>query len=151
MNIDWNSFTPWASLAGGLLIGVAASLYVLGAGRIAGISGIVGGALQSVLAASTRSAEVWLSWAFIAGLVLAPWLWRLFAPLPTSTVDVDPLALVAAGLLVGFGVRMGQGCTSGHGVCGLSRLSLRSLVNVLAFMGAGGATVFVLRHVLPGG
>jgi uncharacterized membrane protein YedE/YeeE len=85
---------------------------------------------------------------FIAGLLLAPWLWTLVAPLPAMTVDVGWLGLVAAGLLVGVGVRMGNGCTSGHGVCGLSRFSLRSLANVLAFMGAGFATVFVLRHVI---
>ena len=151
MNIAWNSFTPWASLAGGLLVGLAASLYVLGVGRIAGIAGIVGGALQSVLAASARSAGVSLSWLFVAGLVAAPWLWRAFAPMPPSTVDAGPTALMAAGLLVGIGVRMGQGCTSGHGVCGLSRCSLRSLANVLAFMGAGAATVFVSRHLLQGG
>ena len=85
---------------------------------------------------------------FVLGLLVAPWCWRLVAPLPSATVDVGPLGLVVAGLLVGVGVRMGNGCTSGHGVCGLSRLSLRSLVNVLAFMGAGFVTVFVLRHVL---
>ena len=80
--------------------------------------------------------------------MLAPWLWRLFAPLPVTAVDVGAMALVVAGLLVGVGARMGNGCTSGHGVCGLSRLSLRSLVNVLAFMGAGFATVFIWRHLL---
>jgi hypothetical protein len=85
---------------------------------------------------------------FIVGLLLSPWVWRLFAPLPTATVDVGVVGLVVAGLLVGIGARMGNGCTSGHGVCGLSRLSPRSLVNVLAFMGAGVAAVFVLRHVL---
>ena len=84
----------------------------------------------------------------IGGLLIAPWVWRLFAPLPVARVDVGWPLIVVAGLLVGVGVRMGNGCTSGHGVCGLSRWSLRSLVNVLAFMGAGVATVFVLRHVL---
>lgn len=84
---------------------------------------------------------------FIGGLLMAPCIWRLFAPLPAATVDVGSLAMVAAGLLVGVGSRMGNGCTSGHGVCGLSRLSLRSLANVAAFMGAGFVTVYLLRHV----
>ena len=78
----------------------------------------------------------------------ASWVWRAVAPLPAMQVDAGPLTLIAGGLLVGFGVRMGYGCTSGHGVCGLSRFSPRSLVNVLAFMGAGGLTVYLTRHVL---
>ena len=147
MLLDWNSFTPWASLAGGLAIGLAAGLYVLGVGRIAGIAGIVGGALQSLRGRPASAAPAW--W-FLLGLVLAPWAWRLVAPLPAIVVDVGPFGLVSAGLLVGFGVRLGNGCTSGHGVCGLSRLSLRSLANVIAFMAAGAATVFVLRHLIGG-
>lgn len=154
MSIDWTAFTPWTALAGGLLIGLSAVILVLGAGRIAGIAGIVGGALQAVLhparagglAPALRAQAQRL--AFVAGLLLAPWLWLAFAPLPASTVTAGSGSLIAAGLLVGVGVRMGNGCTSGHGVCGLSRLSLRSLANVAAFMGAGFATVFVLRHVL---
>ena len=147
MTIDWNHFTPWTSLAGGLLIGLATLLLVLGNGRIAGIAGMVGGALQALLSGQRvpRNAGRWL---FLAGLVAAPWVWRLFAPLPTTRVDVGWLAIIVAGLLVGVGVRMGNGCTSGHGVCGLSRLSLRSLANVLAFMGAGVVTVTVLRQFL---
>ena len=144
MTIDWTHFTPWASLAGGLVIGAAAALYALGAGRIAGISGIVGGALGSLRG---RAAGASPSWAFIVGLLLAPWLWQFVAPLPAVRVDAGTGALVVAGLLVGFGTRMGQGCTSGHGICGLSRLSLRSLVNVAVFMAAGVVTVAVLRHV----
>ena len=147
MSIDWNHFTPLASLAGGVAIGLAAALYVLGVGRIAGIAGIVGTALQSL---RDRPANALLPWLFIAGLALAPWCWRLVAPLPSMRVDVGAAGLIVAGLLVGFGVRLGNGCTSGHGVCGLSRLSLRSLVNVLAFMGAGALTVFVLRHLIGG-
>ena len=81
-------------------------------------------------------------------MLLAPWCWRLVAPLPAAAVDVGLAGLVVAGLLVGVGVRMGNGCTSGHGVCGLSRFSLRSLVNVLAFMGTGVVTVYVLRHLI---
>jgi uncharacterized membrane protein YedE/YeeE len=147
VNIDWNAFTPWASLAGGLLIGLASALYVLGNGRIAGIAGIVGSPLRA-LATGGRLAPERSRLLFIAGLLAAPWAWQLFAPLPAATVSAGWPLLVLAGLLVGVGVRMGNGCTSGHGVCGLSRLSLRSLANVLAFMGAGFATVFVVRHVL---
>ena len=148
MQIDWNHFTPLASTAGGLAIGTAAGLYVLGAARIAGIAGIVGAALQSVREGASGAAAAWL---FIAGLALAPWCWRLVAPLPEIRVDVGATGLIVAGVLVGFGVRLGNGCTSGHGVCGLSRLSLRSLVNVLAFVAAGALTVFVLRHAIGGG
>lgn len=150
MTIDWNLFSPQSALAGGLLIGFAAALYILGNGRVAGIAGIVAGALQTLVSSQGRAsfkAEIG-SWLFLLGLLLAPWAWRLFAPLPMASVDVGPLALVLAGLLVGIGVRMGNGCTSGHGVCGLSRFSLRSLANVLSFMGAGFAVVFVLRHVI---
>jgi len=146
MTIAWNLFTPWSALVGGLLIGLASALYVLGNGRIAGIAGIVASPLQAVLSGARLTPER-TRLLFIGGLLLAPWVWRLFAPLPAMTVDVGSLGLVAAGLLVGVGARMGNGCTSGHGVCGLSRFSLRSLVNVLAFMGTGAATVFALRHV----
>ena len=139
----------WNALAGGLMIGLAATLYLLGNGRVAGIAGIVASPLQAVLSGASMTPER-TRVLFIAGLLLAPWVWRLFAPLPASTIDCGPLALVAAGLCVGVGVRMGNGCTSGHGVCGLSRFSLRSLVNVLAFMGAGAVTVFLLRHGLGG-
>ncbi len=147
MTIDWNAFTPWSALAGGVLIGVATALYLLGNGRVAGIAGIVAGPLRAVLMGASLAAERVRLW-FIGGLLLAPWVWRLVAPLPVARVDVGWPLIVAAGLLVGVGVRLGNGCTSGHGVCGLSRFSLRSLVNVLAFMGAGAATVFVMRHAL---
>ena len=147
MTIAWNQFTPWGALVGGLLIGLASALYVLGIGRVAGIAGIVASPLRAMLAGTSLLPER-TRLLFLAGLFAAPWVWRLFAPLPTAHVDVGSLGLVAAGLLVGVGVRMGNGCTSGHGVCGLSRFSLRSLVNVLAFMGAGFATVFVLRHAI---
>ncbi len=146
MTIDWNHFTPWASLAGGLLIGAATALFLFGNGRIAGIAGIVASPLRALIAGKSLRPEL-TRLMFIAGLLAASWVWRLFAPLPAATVDVGTGGLVVAGLLVGVGVRMGNGCTSGHGVCGLSRFSLRSLVNVLAFMGAGFAAVYVLRHV----
>jgi hypothetical protein len=147
MTIDWTAFTPLASLAGGLLIALATALFLFGNGRIAGIAGIVAGPLRALRAGTSLRPDV-PRLLFLLGLLLAPWAWRLVAPLPEASVDVGPVGLVVAGLLVGIGVRMGNGCTSGHGVCGLSRRSLRSLVNVLAFMGAGFATVFVLRHVL---
>jgi hypothetical protein len=147
MTIDWNAFTPWHALAGGLLIGLASALFVLGNGRVAGIAGIVASPLRALTGGRSLAPER-TRLLFLLGLVAAPWAWQLYAPLPAGPVDVGTLALLAAGLLVGIGVRMGNGCTSGHGVCGLSRLSLRSLANVLAFMGAGFATVFVVRHML---
>ena len=147
MTIAWNQFTPWSALAGGILIGLATALFLLGNGRVAGIAGIVASPLRMLLSGS-RFAPEQVRLLFIGGLLLAPWVWRLFAPLPASNVDVSAVPLVAAGLLVGVGVSMGNGCTSGHGVCGLSRFSLRSLANVAAFMGAGTVTVFVLRHLV---
>lgn len=147
MSIAWTNFTPWASLAGGAVIGLAAALYLLANGRIAGIAGIVASPLRALMAGTSLRPDV-NRLLFILGLLLAPWAWRLVAPMPAAVVDVGTAGLVAAGLLVGVGVRMGNGCTSGHGICGLSRFSARSLVNVLAFMGAGFVTVFVLRHIV---
>jgi uncharacterized membrane protein YedE/YeeE len=142
MTIAWNAFTPWTALAGGVIIGVAAAMLLLLNGRIAGISGVVGGLLKP------RRGD--LSWraAFIAGLAGAPLLYTLSSELPRLQIDAGYGALVAAGLLVGVGTRYGSGCTSGHGVCGISRLSLRSAVATAAFMAAGFATVFVLRHLV---
>ena len=145
MNLDWNAFTPWSALAGGALIGLASALYILGNGRIAGIAGIVASPFRALLARTSLQPER-TRLLFIGGLLLAPWLWRLVAPMPSAQIDVGWLGVIAAGLLVGVGVRMGNGCTSGHGVCGLSRFSARSLANVLMFMGSGVVTVFVLRH-----
>jgi uncharacterized membrane protein YedE/YeeE len=142
MTIDWTSFTPGSALLGGALIGLAASLFALLNGRIAGISGVLGGLLKP------RVGDVAWRAAFVIGLVVAPGVFRLFAAMPKPDIDASWAALVAAGLLVGIGTRYGAGCTSGHGVCGLSRLSLRSLAATLAFMGAGFATVFIARHVL---
>ena len=148
MSIAWDLFTPGAALAGGILIGAAAALMVVLLGRIAGISGIVGGLLQAATW-SNRSQWGWRL-AFVAGLLVAPLLWQLFAPLPEVTMPRNPWVVMAAGLLVGFGTRLGSGCTSGHGVCGLSRLSLRSLAATVTFMAAGAVTVFVVRHVVGG-
>lgn len=142
MTLDWNAFTPWHALAGGLLIGGAAALFVHLAGRIAGISGIVGGLLRPV--AGDRAWRL----AFLAGLLAAPWLHALVAAPVAPRIDAGWGALIAAGLLVGIGTRYGAGCTSGHGVCGLSRLSPRSAVATGVFMAAGFLTVFVARHLL---
>ncbi|SHG06478.1 hypothetical protein SAMN04487965_3236 [Microbulbifer donghaiensis] len=142
MTIDWNAFTPISALAGGVLIGVASALLLALNGRIAGISGILGGLIDRT------AGETGWRLAFILGLLIGPALWLLFATLPAIEIRADYPVLVAAGLLVGIGTRYGSGCTSGHGVCGLSRLSPRSLVATLMFMGAGFATVFVVRHLL---
>lgn len=146
MNILWNEFTPWSALAGGLLIGLSAALLIALLGRVAGISGITGALLQ---VPTWSSVKQW-GWrlAFILGMVSAPLVWQLFTPLPDMQMPSNPLVIIAAGLLVGFGTRMGSGCTSGHGVCGLSRLSLRSLAATITFMATGAITVFVIRHVI---
>lgn len=142
MNLDWTHFTPWTSLAGGILLGVAAALFILLNGRVLGISGILGGLLPP------RRGDAGWRIAFLAGLLLAPVVWSLFATPVAPRIEAGPALLVVAGLLVGWGTRYGSGCTSGHGVCGLARLSPRSMVATLAFMAAGFATVFVLRHVV---
>ncbi|AMB74310.1 YeeE/YedE family protein [Pantoea ananatis] len=140
MHIDLIHFTPWQSLAGGLLIGAAAGMLVLFCGRIAGISGILGGLLKR------RSSDKPWRLAFIAGLVLSPLVFQLFSALPAIETEASWGRLVFAGVLVGLGVRLGSGCTSGHGVCGLSRLSLRSLVATLVFMLTAMLTVGVMGH-----
>jgi len=140
MHIDLIHFTPWQSLAGGLLIGAAAGMLVLCCGRIAGISGILGGLLKR------RSSDKPWRLAFIAGLVLSPLVYQRFSALPSIEIDASWGRLVLAGLLVGLGTRLGSGCTSGHGVCGLSRLSPRSLVATLIFMLTAMLTVGVMGH-----
>ena len=142
MTIDWLLFTAWPALAGGALIGVAAALFVLFNGRIAGISGLLGSLL--VRGGEGRGEKA----LFLLGVLLAPLLWQVFAALPVIEFQGGWLSLLLAGLLVGVGTRYGAGCTSGHGVCGISRLSPRSLVATLAFMASGFATVYVLRHGL---
>lgn len=142
MTIDWTHFTPWSSLAGGVLIGLAAAMLLLVSGKIAGISGIAGGLLRPV------RGDVGWRIAFLLGLVVAPLAFALIAPLPAVQVEAGYPALIVAGLLVGFGTRYGAGCTSGHGICGLSRRSPRSLVATAAFMAAGFATVYIIRHLV---
>ena len=142
MSVDWNAFTPWSSFGGGMLIGLAAALFVLLNGRVAGISGVLGGLFTPL-----RGDVLWRV-AFVVGMVAAPLAYSVVLALPSVQIDASYPALVAAGLLVGVGTRYGAGCTSGHGVCGLSRLSLRSLVATGAFMGAGFVTVYVLGHLI---
>jgi uncharacterized membrane protein YedE/YeeE len=142
MSIDWTHFTPWASLFGGALIGVAAAMLVLLSGRIAGISGILGGLI------AMRRGDIAWRLAFVAGLLAAPTAMVLLGKPLAPRIDAGLGMLLVAGLLVGLGTRYGSGCTSGHGVCGLSRLSPRSLVATGAFMAAGIATVFVTRHLI---
>lgn len=142
MTIDWAAFAPWRSLAGGLLIGLGAALFVLFNGRVAGISGILGGLL--------RPARGDLAWrfAFLAGLVGAPLAYGLAAALPAAHIEAGTGTLIASGLLVGIGTRYGSGCTSGHGVCGIARSSPRSMAATATFVGAGFLTVYLLRHVI---
>jgi hypothetical protein len=142
MNIIWDPAALLAALAGGMLSGLAAAWMALGLGRIAGISGLLGGLLDG---APDRAVRV----AFVGGLLLAPALYLLLrGELPAVRMMVDTPSLLLAGLLVGIGTRFASGCTSGHGVCGLSRLSPRSLVATLSFMAAGFAAVYLLRHLL---
>ena len=145
MTIDWMNFTPLTAAAGGALIGVAAALLLMMNGRIAGISGILGGAIEK--GTPDRAWRI----VFVLGLMAAPWIWTAFAELPASSVEGSSAGLIVAGLLVGFGSRLGSGCTSGHGVCGISRLSPRSLIATATFMAAGFLVVYLLRHVWAGG
>ena len=140
--IDWQSFTPWQSAAGGVMVGVSAAMLLLLNGRIAGVSGITAGLLKP-----PRGDWPW-RFAFVAGLVIAPLLYAVVAGPVVSVIDTDYSMLALAGFIVGVGTRYGSGCTSGHGVCGLSRLSPNSLVATLCFMGSGFAAVFVLRHLI---
>ncbi len=142
MSIDWNAFTPASALIGGAIIGAAAALFAVLNGRIAGVSGILGGLMR------LQAGDVSWRIAFTAGLVAAPLAWGLLAALPEIRVDASVPVLVAAGLLVGVGTRYGGGCTSGHGVCGVARASPRSIAATVLFMIAGFATVYVVRHLI---
>ena len=140
IQIDWQAFTP-ISLVGGLMLGVATAILLLGVGRIAGISGIFSSLLKP------KRVEMWQG-LFIAGLVISPLLYRVVNPLPVIEVSTSIPLLIAAGLLVGFGTRLGSGCTSGHGICGNARLSPRSMAATVTFMLFGILTVYIGRHVL---
>ena len=141
MTIDWPAFTPWTALAGGVILGIASALFILVNGKILGISGIVGGLLRP------RAGDIAWRLAFVLGLLSAPLVYSLASTMPEVRVDAGWFTVVIAGVLVGMGTRYGSGCTSGHGVCGLSRLSPRSLVATLSFMAAGFVTVFALRQL----
>ena len=141
MTIDWLHFTPWASLGGGVLLGLASAQFILLHGRVLGISGILGGLIKP------RPGEAGWRIAFLAGLLVAPSAWALVYPPVAPRIDASWAVLVMAGLLVGWGTRYGSGCTSGHGICGLSRLSPRSLAATLSFMAAGFVTVYLARHL----
>ena len=142
MTIDWAAFAPWESLTGGLLIGLGAALFVLFNGRVAGISGILGGLLRPV------TGDLAWRFAFLAGLIGAPLAYGIAATLPAVHIEAGTGTLIAAGLLVGIGTRYGSGCTSGHGVCGIARRSPRSMAATATFVLAGFLTVYVLRHVI---
>ena len=144
MTIDWTHFTPWASLAGGLLLGLASALFILLNGRILGISGILGGLLKR------QPGDIGWRMAFVLGMLAAPLTLGLIAPaglVSAPRIEASYLLVVVAGLLVGYGTRMGSGCTSGHGVCGLSRLSPRSMMATASFMAAGFVIVYLMRHL----
>ena len=143
MKIDWIHFTPWLSLGGGILLGLASAAFILVNGRILGISGILGGLLVP------RLGDIGWRIAFLLGMAASPFVASLLLPvdyLEAPRIEAGYIAIAVAGLLVGFGTRYGSGCTSGHGVCGLSRLSPRSLVSTLTFMGLGFLVVYVMRH-----
>jgi uncharacterized membrane protein YedE/YeeE len=145
LTIDWSQFTPAASLVGGGLIGLSAVMLMAFKGRIAGVSGIVGGLFQLDNAPAEH-----ISWrlSFLSGLLASAWVYSLFAPMPQARIDASYLTLAIAGLLVGFGTRLGSGCTSGHAVCGLGRLSLRSAVATAGFMCTGFISALLFFHVL---
>jgi hypothetical protein len=145
MNLDWANFTPWSSLTGGIILGIASALFILINGRILGISGILGGLLPPKVGDTT-----WRI-AFLLGMFAAPTVFHAVVPAEYITaprIEATEWMIVVAGLLVGVGTRYASGCTSGHGVCGLSRLSPRSLVATASFMSAGFVTVYVIRHLI---
>ena len=145
MTIDWMHFTPWASLTGGLILGVASAMFILLNGRILGISGILGGLMPP------KVGDIGWRVAFLLGMLAAPTVFMALAPAGLASeprIDAGFWTVIAAGLLVGIGTRYASGCTSGHGVCGLSRLSPRSLVATLSFMGAGFFIVYIVRHIV---
>jgi uncharacterized membrane protein YedE/YeeE len=142
MQIDLIHFTPYASFAGGLLIGIAAAMLILFNGRIAGVSGIIGQLLNGV-----NRDNLWRI-AFVLGIVVAPAIWQAWIGDLEIEIETNALWLIIAGLLVGVGTSHGSGCTSGHGICGLSRFSMRSVIATLSFMISGMLTVYIVRHVL---
>ncbi|MCZ8016313.1 MAG: YeeE/YedE family protein [Limnobacter sp.] len=142
ISIHWEAFTPYSALLGGLMIGVSAVMLILLTGRVAGISGILGELIKP------QSNETLWRFTFVLGMVTAPWLYMATMGSFEFESPRGPLALIVAGLLVGYGTRLGSGCTSGHGVCGLSRLSLRSLVATGVFMTVGFVVASLLMHAI---
>jgi len=143
MNIDLVHFSPYSSFAGGMLIGIATAILILFNGRIAGVSGILGQALNGGIVRD----NLWRI-AFVIGIIAAPALWQIWVGEIEIVIQTNALWLMVAGLLVGVGTSYGSGCTSGHGICGLSRLSMRSVIATLSFMISGMVTVYIMRHVL---
>ena len=143
MNIDLSHFTPYASFAGGILIGIAAAILILFNGRIAGVSGILGQALNGGIVRD----NLWRI-AFVMGIIAAPALWQIWVGEIEIDIETNALWLIIAGLFVGVGTSYGSGCTSGHGICGLSRFSMRSVIATLSFMLTGMVTVYIMRHIL---
>ncbi len=143
MNIDLVHFSPYSSFAGGMLIGIATAILVLFNGRIAGVSGILGQALNGGIVRD----NLWRI-AFVMGIIAAPALWQIWVGEIEIVIQTNALWLMIAGLLVGVGTSYGSGCTSGHGICGLSRFSMRSLIATLSFMISGMVTVYIMRHIL---
>jgi hypothetical protein len=144
MKIDWTNFTPEMSLIGGLALGISATIYILINGKIMGISGIVGGMV------SPKSGDLLWRITFLLGMLASPLLLKLIVPngyVFTARIDANIGEIILAGLLVGIGTRYGSGCTSGHGICGLARLSPRSMVATLSFMLSGFVTVYIMRHI----
>lgn len=143
--INWQNFTPGTSLLGGMLIGLASALLVVFRGKIAGISGILGGLIDTNTSANSH--RLWRA-LFLFGIVGSSFVYEFFSTLPQSNISASLGTLIVAGLLVGFGTRMGSGCTSGHGICGLSRLSFRSLIATISFMFSGFVICYLFLHVL---
>ena len=147
MMVDWSSFSPYSAASGGLLIGIAVGLLRLGIGRVAGISGIAGGLLDR----DPSGGRLWRC-AFLSGLIVAPVLFAVTGHAGDSAPEgAGTVALLVAGVLVGFGTRLASGCTSGHGICGVARQAPRSIAATGTFMLIGMATVFVVRHLLAAG
>ena len=142
MSIDLIHFTPHEAIVGGAIIGIAVSILLLFQGKIAGISGILYRLLEP--------SAVDLRWrtAFLLGLLLSPTIWQWFSQLPVIEVNTSTLSLVLCGILVGYGTVLGSGCTSGHGICGISRLSKRSFIATCLFMASGIITTYIVRHIV---